>query len=453
MGRGFEYNTPSQTAGRCRLSDSLNLRAGTTAVLDSNSRNSTDLVKRTILETTLEGVLECQSERPLAVLVSGSMARDEQTVLRIDGFLRVLGDAEFYLVFDRRAKARAFTSHVPSLVREIERRLVALGIRCPVSFATPTLKTLRQMLPHIMGYELRTTGKVVWGERAVLSSIPRFGSEEIPMWDSWRSVSNRMIEQLGQAEAFQACSKEETVELLYRCLKIQLELATLVTHFHDAFQPTYQQRAEAIRQLQARSVPASLLPWWPELAKRVEMATQFKLQKDDASLYTRVLSGRCGAEEATVLIRTECEEVLSLVRSVWFWGAERLLGRSLSNCDEPLRAGLAIAAAQSWRWRTRGWAHLLLLESRGRRMECLGRFLRLSRWGGPRFLSYAVAAALYFSWPDWARGNSHTADSVAAGAIDFFPMPGRSTTAKIGWLAASQLVFNGWHEHLEKNWA
>jgi len=453
MGGGFECNTPSQTAGRCRLSDSLDLRDATIVELDSNSGNSTDIVKRAILETTLEHILGCQSVRPLAVVLSGSMARDEQTVLRIDDFFQVLGDAEFYLVFDRRAKARAFASHIPSLVLEIERRLLALGIRCPVGFATPTLRTLRQMSPHIMGYELRTTGKVVWGERDVLNSIPGFGSEEIPVWDSWRSMSNRMIEQLGQVEAFQAGSKKESAELLYRCLKIQLELATLVTHFHGAFQPTYQQRAEAIRQLQASSVPASLLPWWPELAKRVEMATQFKLQKNDTSLYTKIFSARCSAEETAVLVRTECQEVLSLVRSVWFWGAERLLGGPPRNCDEPLRAGLAIASAQSWRWRARGWAHLLLLESGGPKMESWGRFLRLSRWGGPRFLAYSVAAALYFSWPDWMGGNSHAADSAAAQAIDFFPMPGGCAGTKIGWLAACQIVFKGWQEYLEKNWA
>ena len=433
--------------------DSLNLRDATTAVPDSNSGNSTDIVKRTILETTLEGLLECQSERPLAVVLSGSMARDEETVLHTDGFSKVLGDAEFYLVFDRRVNARAFASHVAGLVQEIESRLAALGIRCPVSFATPTLKDLRQMSPHIMGYELRTTGKVVWGEKHVLTSIPSFDSAEIPLWDSWRSVSNRMIEQLGQAEAFEVCSKNGIAELLYRCLKVQLELATLVTHFHGAFQPTYQRRAEAIRQLQVRSVPASLLPWWQELAKRVEMATQFKLQKNDVSLYTRILSDRCGAEEAATLSRTECEEVLALVRSVWFWGAEQLLGRPLDSCDEPLRAGLAIASAQSWQWRARGWAHLLLLESRGRKIQSWSRFLRLSRFGGPRFLAYSVAAALYFSWPDWMCGNSQAADSVAARAIDFFPMPGRSANAKIGWLAASQIAFKGWHEHLEKNWA
>jgi hypothetical protein len=450
---GFDCNAPSQTAGRCEPMDSLNLRDATTAVPDFNSGTSTDIIKRAILETTLEGLLTCQSERPLAVVLSGSMARDEQTVLRIDGFSKVLGDAEFYLVFDRCAKASAFASHVDGLCREIERRLVAVGIRCPVSFAMTTLERFREMSPHIMGYELRTTGKVVWGERDVLSLIPSFGSEEIPIWDSWRSVSNRMIEQLGQAEAFQACSQNGIAELLYRCVKIQLELATLVTHFHGAFQPTYQQRAEAIRHLQAHSVPASSLPWWPELAKRVEMATQFKLQKNDTSLYTKALSDRCGAAEAAVLTRMECEEVVSLVRSVWFWGAEQLLGRPLSNCDEPLRTGLAIASAQSWRWRARGWAHLLLLESGGRKMESWNRFLRLSRLGGPRFLAYSVAAALYFSWPDWMRGNPHTADSVAARAIDFFPMPGRIAGSKIGWLAASQIVFKGWLEHLEKNWA
>lgn len=448
MRRVLECSTPSPTAGGCH---SLNLRDVTTGMPDSNGSNSIDMIKRTIVDTTLDSVLACQFERPLAIVLSGSMARDEHTVLHLDAFSQVLGDAEFYLVFARRAQARAFASHVAGLVQEIERRLVAVGIRCPVNFAMPTLKRFRQMSPHIMGYELRTTGKVVWGERDVLSLIPSFGSEEIPRWDSWRSVSNRMTEQLGQAEAFQANSKN-AAELLYRCLKIQLELATLVTHFHDVFQPTYQLRAEALRELQARSVPASLLPWWSELAKRVEMATQFKLQRNDASLYTRVLSNQCDAEEAAVLIRTECEEVLSLARSVWFWGAEQLLGRPLSSCDEPLCVGLELARAQSWRWRARGWAHLLLLESGDHIMDSWSSFLKLRRFGGPRFLVYAVAAALYFSWPEWIRGNS-AADTLAARAIDFFPIPSCCENDKVGWLAASQIAFKGWSEHLEKNWA
>jgi len=40
---------------RCQLTDGLKCRDAKTAVLDSKSGNSADMVKRTIVETTLEG--------------------------------------------------------------------------------------------------------------------------------------------------------------------------------------------------------------------------------------------------------------------------------------------------------------------------------------------------------------------------------------------------------------
>src|ERR1017187_2367987 len=278
--------------------------------------------KEAIIQATLDIVLTQREERPIAVVIAGSMARNEHTVLRAAGLLNVLGDAEFYLVFDRSSLARALESRAKSLVKEIEKRLLSRGIRCEVNFALPTTARLERMSPHIMGYELRTTGKVVWGDADILRRIPNFGAADIPRWDAWRSVSNRMTEQLGCAWSLESGSSKDVLGLLYRCLKIQLELATLVTHFCGAFRPTYGERERSIRELGAKSVPASSFAWWHEFADRVGMVTGFKLQRNSASLYQDIFSGRWTAQEAVSLIQKECLDVVSLVRSVWFWGAE-----------------------------------------------------------------------------------------------------------------------------------
>jgi len=405
-----------------------------------------------IVSTAVDAVLTCSPHRPLAVIVAGSFGRDEATVLGLDGRARVLGDAEFYVIFCHTADVRAFCQLADPLVRRIEETLEDQGIECPISFGAHTLELLRRMPPHILGFELRTTGKVAWGDPRVLEQIPAFGPRDIPKWDAWRSVANRMIEQLACADALVTREKGALREVLYRTIKLQLELGTMVLHFLGAYSPTYRGRADALEHLKEEGSSGGQLPWLPGLAARVKDCTAFKLQPSPSSPYWGVFADRAPFEDQVRFVQEEHLEVIPLVRAVWLWGMERLLKRQVARNEAPLDLALELARKQDWHWRVRGWLRWVLTERPWLRPNLCGRLLRLTRHGSPRFLAYAVAGALYFTWADWLVGDLKSADEAARRAMCFLPF-GKAPKHGGTWVAACHSLVAGWERCLKPNWA
>lgn len=405
-----------------------------------------------IVRTAVEAVLTHSAQRPLAVVVAGSLGRDEFTVLKLDGRARVLGDAEFFTVFRRGAEVNAFRGLASVLARRIEEALEDQGIDCPVSFGAHTLELLRRMPPHILGFELRTTGKVAWGDPRVLEQIPAFGTREIPKWDAWRSVANRMIEQLACAEAFITREKGALCELLYRTIKLQLDLGTMVLHFLGAYSPTYRGRADALEHLKEEGSSGGQLPWLPGLAARVKDCTAFKLQPSPSSPYWGVFADLSAFEDQVRFVQEEHLEVIPLVRAAWLWGAERLLKRRVAGTEAPLDLALELARKQDWHWRVRGWLRWILTEQAWKKPNLWGLFPRLAKHGGPRFLAYAVAGALYFTWADWLVGDLKSADEAARRAMCFLPF-GKAPKHGGTWVAACHSLVAGWERCLKPNWA
>lgn len=408
-------------------------------------------VRETIEKTAVDMILARSRVRPIAIVMGGSFARLEETVLVQNGSATVIGDAELYAVFKTPSDTKLFLNIAHLLAEEIQQQLATREIHCPVSFGVPSCRILRCMPPHIMGFELRTTGKVLWGDYDILTLIPPFGPKDIPKWDAWRSVANRMIEQLVYADALRSEGAGGVSKLLYSCLKIQLELATMVLHFLGAYQPTYQQRAEALKQLEKHSDHREF-PWLSELTTRVEACTYFKLDPNKSSPYGEIFRGACPEVDQHRIVEEECLRVMELVRSVWVWGAERLLKCKLDESVDPLNIALRLAHAQDWRWRLRGWLRLGLLEAGWRNSDFWFSVARLANYGSPRFLTYGVAATLYFNWGGWLDIRSSMPDEAAQRAMRYFPF-GRMRANKVTtWLEASRVVVSGWDRFLKTSW-
>jgi hypothetical protein len=429
---------------------------GKAAVTSIASMMATDsfvtAVADRIVSTAVDAVLTCSPHRPLAVVVAGSFGRDEATVLLHGGRARILGDAEFYVIFPSETKARPFRALADVVVEKIERELAKAGIDCAISLGIHPANLLRHMAPHIMAYELRTTGKVVWGDPGTLELTPPFAPRDIPKWDAWRSVANRMIEQLACADALVTREKGALRELLYRTIKLQLELATMVLHFLGAYSPTYRGRADALEHLKEEGSSGGQLPWLPGLAARVSSCTAFKLQPSLPSSYGGIFADRAPFEDQVRFVQEECLEVIPLVRAVWLWGAERLLKRRVAGTEAPLDLALELARKQDWHWRVRGWLRWILTEQAWKKPNLWGLFPRLAKHGGPRFLAYAVAGALYFTWADWLVGDLKSADEAARRAMCFLPF-GKAPKHGGPWVAACHSLVAGWERCLKPNWA
>ncbi len=439
---GVQKVTPRSGVG------TLHVRRAQEADKDKTDVSRTAAVREQILATAVENVLARSPVAPAAVVVGGSVGREEHTILLRDGYARVLGDAEFFLICSTMQGARQLRGDLDSLAAEIEAQLADQAIDCRITCSAMSADILRKMSPHILALELRQTGKVLWGDPKALELIPAFALTSIPKWDAWRSVSNRMIEQLDYVDALWSGDRPRLVELVYWTLKIQLELATLVLLFCGVYRPTYRERVEELERLR-RNLDGA--PWAAALANRVVACTEFKLNPNSSSSYADFFSGAWETARELTFAREEFLTVLGLLRGVWLWGAEQLVGRELEKRAQPLEVALHIARRQDWRWRARGWARLGLTERDWLTTQGWERFLRLSLRGSPRFLLYAVSAALYFAGEDWLTGKATSANQISARALPYFPFAREQTT--LDWPQASRIVVSAWNQFLRPSWA
>src|SRR6267154_1665110 len=137
-----------------------------------------------------------------AVILTGSLARGEGSIVERGGLWNFASDAEFIVILNDSFVAPS-ALEISGLVQRIETGLAERRIQCHIGLNCAYDKFLMQMEPHIFAYETKVNGRVVLGEPDILSKIPQFYPSEIPREDAWRLLSNRMIE---TAEALASAS-------------------------------------------------------------------------------------------------------------------------------------------------------------------------------------------------------------------------------------------------------
>jgi hypothetical protein len=347
-------------------------------------------VKTAVADAMRDVCRERYGARLRAVVVTGSLARDEATLVDGPSTTRVLGDAEFLAVFEDGATIPA-ESELRALEADVTARL-APSIECPISVGGVGTGYLRRLRPHIFGYELRTCGQVIHGDPAVLELIPRFDAHDLPREDAWRLVCNRMIEYLEVAAEAVPLGPSPMPEIRYRTVKLTLDLATSWLVFVGAYRPTYRERAATVRAFaDGKTIDAPFDA--RAFATDVETCTAFKLDGASELDGFRDLSAR----------------ILGNARDLWRWELSRLANVAAPATDEVLLA--AFARRQPRHMRLRGWAVVARQATRSPQTR------RWTRWAqvlgpSPRLRVYGVAAALMF-----ALGDMRAEPSVSAVAL------------------------------------
>ncbi len=210
----------------------------------------------------------------LAITLTGSLARHEGSFLEEPEGWRLLGDCELLVVLREHCAAPSL-QHQQSLAYRIEQALLQEGLRAEISISMAPPGYLRHMPPHLFGYELRHSGKVLWGEPDVLKRIPSLDPRQLPAEDAWRLLCNRMIELL---PAMPACLVQSrlTPRDAYPWVKLYLDLATSYLIFIGEYLPTYAERSRRLRQRAEEANPAAPFPLAP-LARQVDDCTRWKL--------------------------------------------------------------------------------------------------------------------------------------------------------------------------------
>jgi hypothetical protein len=330
-----------------------------------------------IAETVLAILGEASELRLRAIVLTGSLARDEGTWQWRSGRVRMLGDAEFIVVLREDA---SFPSgeRLNGLVRDIDGRLRAHGILAKIGLSPVRPTYLKALRPHIFAYELIEHGKVIWGDKRVLDLIPRFSPSDIPFEDGFRILLNRLIELL-EVVCEAKCIDSLTERVRYRAIKLLLDMATSLLVFERQYESTYRGRATRVAQLVET---AGAAPIRRQLAEQVRIATKYKLGESQRS---PIQTGK---------------DLLSLVdevHSVWSWELRRLLGARIGLSDgELLRRWVREQGAIE---RLRGWGSLAKRYGMRASVKLFPRWIKEALEGSPRRLIYAAGSELFFALP------------------------------------------------------
>jgi hypothetical protein len=375
-----------------------------------------------------------------AVVLTGSLARDEVAAREDQGRRRLLGDAEFLLVFDETVRLPE-AGDVERLRRQVEDALAQCGVEGRLSFGSVHPVYLARLTPRIFAYELKACGQVVWGDHDVLSLIPNFSAADIPLEDAWRLLCNRMIEQLEIVQDLADPGAALRSCVPYPTIKLYLDMATSYLLFAGAYEPSYRARAQAVRRLAGADDENGSTPFpLAEFARRVTACTEAKLS---------------GLGGEALALQTDEDRLdfwrasLTDAHALWRWELRRLTHMDAHASDRALWERWM--GSQPVAEKVRGWLSML------RRVDRLGGWRDRARWvcrawrGSPRYWVYAAASELCFRLPS-VIPPGRTTDAEADWEEVFGLLPARQpetrAATRLRWQALASDVLWNYHRFL-----
>jgi predicted nucleotidyltransferase len=333
-----------------------------------------------ICAAAIEIILATYANGLRAVVLTGSLARDEATFIGRSGALELLGDADFLLVYEPGVPDLDAATE-EALSRSIEKSLLRLGIRGTVHAHAVFPKYFRALRPTIFSYELKRCGRVVWGDARVLESIPDFSAADISREDAWRLLCNRIVEHLAFVGDLSNVQAELNPQLHYATVKLVLDMATSYLVFAGQYVPGYRARSE--RLLALASQPNDHAPFpLGKFVSHVKDCTSWKLSGDEECCERGV---------------ERWQEAISYMRRLWRWEMIQLTNArgALTVADLSNR----LARQQSAKQRLRGW--LSLVKRRGwlRSAAQWPRWMRMAFHSTPRYSVYQAATEVAFRLP------------------------------------------------------
>ena len=385
---------------------------------------------------------------PAAVLLTGSFARGEGSILRDKDRLQVLSDMEFMVVNSRGADINRAQQFLDEEAHNTGKYLARQGIECEVEFNSVHRDYLNRVHPAIFSYELMAHARTVWGDAKILTAAPRFPISAIPRWDAWRLLNNRLLEQLQWAEISARWEVRDLRAAFYHALKCYLDMATVILIFAGHYRSRYGERAAAL-ETWARAATREDAPFAEDLAERVAACTTFKLRPGfgvrplgvDLSAEPEMLSGE---------VRRAIAELIRMFHLVWRWAGNAFIGTTGRPVNDDLALQNAVMRTQPRREKLRGWAKLALMPEVRRRPDFFSRMGRLLLKGSPRYLVYTVASNLCFRLPEILNGMTpELTDQEELLPVTFVHEP----VADSAWWRLRDDVLSGWRLFLRNHWA
>ncbi|MHB8412007.1 MAG: hypothetical protein ACYDDI_08675 [Candidatus Acidiferrales bacterium] len=350
------------------------------AALGENQVNGgTFALREAICEEVNAVCVEIFGKRIRAIVLTGSLARDEGTfLLRGDTWVSS-GDAEFIIVASWKTSLPS-VEEIDEVGRQIESRLLQRKIDCQIDLGRAYAYYLRNLPPHIFSYELRECGKVIWGDASVLNLIPQFSAEELDLEDAWCLLCNRLIELLGFPAELISNGGTWSAKFRYQIQKLYLDMATSYLVFVRAYAPGYQKRQEILSRLARETPRGGEYPFdLQEFARRVAACTDSKVSMGNSD------------GDAVAL---DPGDAIHAAHCLWRWELARLAGstRPLGDCELIKEWMRSVPLHQ----RVRGWLVVLSASGWHKNFSAWPRWFNLCRKASPRGCVYFVGSGILF---------------------------------------------------------
>jgi hypothetical protein len=197
----------------------------------------------------------------VAIVLTGSFARGEGSVLAVGDRLKVLGDIEFFVVLARPLDYRRLRAEMASWGPLAAATVGGDRVQADVEFGPVHVGYLeRRARPSIFVYDLRHHGKVLWGPPDLLRAMPEIRADAIPREDALRLLLNRTIEQLDAYDRTARCDGDGALDVAYQSVKVVLDLAGSALAFSGRHRASYAERPAGLARLVSET---------PSLARRL----------------------------------------------------------------------------------------------------------------------------------------------------------------------------------------
>jgi hypothetical protein len=391
-------------------------------------------VAEKIVALTLRECERSFGKRLRAIILTGSFARSEATIVARDGLCRVLGDAEFLLVFRQGTRLPAADA-LDCLAETVKQSLLRQAVACPVHLAAVRPGYLVHLPAHIFSYELRHAGRVVLGDEAILRLVPAFPPAQIDREDAWRLLSNRLIEWLEARAETAPQADAPGIRLSYATLKLWMDAATSLLVFFGEYAPSYAARAERLETLAddaAKELPFPVARFRAGVAE----ATSRKLRPETFPTDSFRWSF--------------CEEARRMAVRLWCWELGLMTGQSANL--PPLTLCGTLARRMTRKQRMRGWLRVARETGAVTAWHHRARWLRLSRGGSPRHWLYAVAAECALAEEELSSppASNPPQGPWAQTLHGFLPIPGPAGNPDGEWQALVRDLAWNYHEFVER---
>ena len=329
-----------------------------------------------------------------AILLTGSAARGEASVLYHDHHYRLLGDIEFLVVVQPLHNWPLLRRRTLDLSRQATWKLGKGGQAACIEYGPAGLKYLRRTIrPSMFAYDLRMHGRVVWGRQDILSEIPPFEVTDIPAEDAINLLMNRLIETMMWQRRHLHANTRDTMNRAYHAVKVTLDQAGSVLAFTGRYVSSYAKRAQGFRDvLQHTAELWTTQPQAEQFLSALDHAVHCKLEPTLARLAACLRPGAQLQQE-------------TWGRALWVWEVSQLCGLDKLRFSDALEVYLH---RESLARRLRGWLKFVCHPLRPTGALSWQHMLRLLPYASPQTLTYAAAMLTSAGCagevpPDWQK--------------------------------------------------